>query len=96
MESLSGGESSSVAGMATLGTGQRSQGDAGPLPWVTMKILTLATPLNAPLRLCTGSADTAGIKLLPDPVADDLLAQQTALEELLGCTLSVEDWGFDC
>ncbi|HYQ24364.1 hypothetical protein [Stenotrophomonas sp.] len=140
-----------------------------------MKILTLATRLNAPLRLYTGSPDMVAIKHLPDPVAaaiapaprghllawsaadlgvagftqnlrsvvlpfpmrsagigsmqpakgrgfvmlyartsdtgmihilgsetfqqdalDGLLAQQAALGELLGCTLSVDDWGFDC
>ncbi len=43
-----------------------------------------------------GVVDVLGSDAFQQMALDRLLAQQAALGELLGCTLSVEDWGYDC
>lgn len=40
--------------------------------------------------------DVLGSDTFQQAALDGLLAQRDALGELLGCALSVEDWGFDC
>ena len=40
--------------------------------------------------------DVLGSESFQQAALDRLLAQQAALGELLGCTLSVDDWGYDC
>lgn len=43
-----------------------------------------------------GVIDVLGSESFQQMALDRLLAQQAGLGELLGCTLSVEDWGYDC
>lgn len=43
-----------------------------------------------------GVINVLGSDSFQQAALDGLLAQQAALGELLGCTLGVEDWGYDC
>jgi len=43
-----------------------------------------------------GMIEVLGSQTFQQAALDRLLAQQAALGALLGCTLTAEDWGYDC
>ena len=92
----------SVAEAGLVGFSQNAQNLILPFPLVGAGI-GIMKPAKARgyVTLFVSTAEQGVISALGSPTfqqatLDGLLAQQDALAALLGCSVTVEDWGYDC